>query len=71
MHIGVGAKNLGALFSGQSTITVPSFQRNYSWTKDQLDQFLEDIFLSAETESSHFWGPIDNLKPLIWPMKVV
>lgn len=51
MHIGVGAKNLGALFSGQSTVTVPSFQRNYSWTKDQLDQFLEDVFFSAETES--------------------
>ena len=62
MHIGVGAKNLGSLFSGQSTVTVPSFQRNYSWTKDQLDQFLEDIFSSAETQSSHFWGPIVFLR---------
>jgi uncharacterized protein with ParB-like and HNH nuclease domain len=62
MLINVGAKNLFELFSGNSTVSVPSFQRNYSWTKDQLDQFLEDIFTNAAQETSHFWGPVVFLR---------
>ena len=39
-------------------ISVPEFQRNYSWTKDNIDQFVDDIFSTADEEEVHFWGPI-------------
>lgn len=62
MQINVGARSLFALFSQSTQVTVPSFQRNYSWTRDQVDQFLLDIYESAETSESHFWGPIVLLR---------
>lgn len=37
---------------------VPAYQRNYSWTSEQVDIFLEDLFSSAETGTSHFFGPL-------------
>lgn len=62
MQINVGAKNLGSLFMGSTTVSVPSFQRNYSWTKDQINQFLEDVYDSASTGTGHFWGPVVFLR---------
>lgn len=64
MQIITGATNLSNLFSekGTKTVSVPSFQRNYSWTGIQVDKFLEDVYTSAKNEEPHFWGPIVVLR---------
>jgi hypothetical protein len=62
MNINLGARSLNALFLQGSAIEIPSFQRNYSWTKSQINQFLSDVYASAERGSNHFWGPIVTLK---------
>lgn len=64
MQITTGASNLQFLFSerGTQSVSVPSFQRNYSWTDAQVEQFLIDVYLSAEEELPHFWGPIVVLR---------
>jgi hypothetical protein len=62
MQINIGATNISNLFNGTTTVSVPSFQRNYSWAKDQIEQFLLDIYESAESHQPHFWGPIVLLR---------
>jgi hypothetical protein len=64
MQIKTGASNLNGLFSENNTqtVSVPSFQRNYSWKDSQVDQFLEDAYASAVENRPHFWGPIVVLR---------
>jgi uncharacterized protein with ParB-like and HNH nuclease domain len=64
MQITTGASNLLNLFSerGTTTVSVPSFQRNYSWTAQQVEQFLADVYISASENEPHFWGPIVVLR---------
>ena len=64
MQITTGAYNLLSLFSerGTATVSVPSFQRNYSWTTPQVEQFLSDVYTSAARSEPHFWGPIVVLR---------
>ena len=61
MQIHVGASNFFSLFN-DSNVGVPSFQRNYSWTRDQIEQFALDVFNTAKTGEAHFWGPIVVLR---------
>lgn len=58
MKIAVGAEDLFELLGPGAKISIPSFQRNYAWGKDSLDQFIEDIFYSVEHNEQHFFGPI-------------
>jgi hypothetical protein len=58
VNINQGPLNLFDLFQRYGKVSVPEFQRNYSWTKIQVDQFLDDIFESANSSEPHFWGPI-------------
>ena len=62
MEIAVGEKTLSKLLADQSRITIPSFQRNYSWEKENVEQFVDDIFNCADSESAHFWGPVVFLR---------
>lgn len=62
MLITVGANNLQNLLTPTSTARIPIFQRSYSWTKTEITQFLSDIFDSAESRESHFWGPVVVLR---------
>jgi hypothetical protein len=62
MEIAVGEKTLSKLLADQSCITIPSFQRNYSWEKENVEQFVDDIFNCANGESAHFWGPVVFLR---------
>lgn len=64
MQITTGATNLYGLFyeKGTASVSVPSFQRNYSWTDAQVEQFLADVYASAEDNEPHFWGPIVVLR---------
>lgn len=63
MKITIGAENLYQFFSPEAKIYIPSFQRNYAWGTENLDQFLEDIFDSVRNKSQHFFGPIVVLNP--------
>ena len=58
MRITVGAENLTKLFSGEKRLEVPSFQRNYSWRSQEIDQFIDDLKAAAKTRSPHFFGPV-------------
>jgi hypothetical protein len=60
MQINLGPNTLGNLFLIQErTISVPTFQRNYSWEAEQIDTFLTDLVDSATSEEKkHFFGPL-------------
>lgn len=58
MHISPGPENLNELFDGDVEVVVPSFQRNFVWKRENVTQFLDDLFLAAETGQPHFFGPI-------------
>jgi uncharacterized protein with ParB-like and HNH nuclease domain len=58
MQITVGANSLESLLAPTSKVSVPAFQRNFSWTKIEVSQFLSDIYSSAATSDGHFWGPV-------------
>lgn len=62
MEITVGPDSVAKLLADQSFVTVPSFQRNYSWEKANVEQFVEDIFNCADNEITHFWGPLVFLR---------
>jgi uncharacterized protein with ParB-like and HNH nuclease domain len=51
---------LGEFFKSSdiAKINIPIFQRPYSWTKDQVLQFLSDLDISVKNGSSHFLGLI-------------
>ena len=62
MKISVGPESLAELLNGSTLLDVPSFQRNYSWRRDEIDQFLTDLVSSAKTGEPHFFGPIVFLR---------
>lgn len=39
-------------------VAIPSFQRNFVWKKENITQFLDDLFIAADTGQPHFFGPI-------------
>ena len=45
-----------------NSISVPVYQRSYSWGKKEVEQFIEDVFSSAAEHKNHFWGPIVYLQ---------
>ena len=57
MKIDVGPNTVSKLFSDDMVLTVPSFQRNYTWETSNTEQFLNDVFASAKSGESHFYGP--------------
>ncbi len=54
--LNASASSAGGLISG-SIFEVPPYQREYSWTKDQVGDFFQDIHRSLE-EDSYFLGLI-------------
>ena len=36
-------KAIEGLLSGDKTFTVPKYQRNFSWTKDEVQELWEDV----------------------------
>lgn len=48
---------IGGLFAGDTTYTVPIYQRNYAWGAAQIEQLISDIQDALERrESSYFLG---------------
>ncbi len=59
MEIKTDPVNLETLFSGYATkYMVPDYQRDYSWTSDQVDELWTDIITSLKTDSEYFMGAI-------------
>ncbi len=51
--------SFGELLTGNNSYTVPSFQRDYSWTEAQVDQLWDDITETLdEKRSEHFIGAV-------------
>lgn len=56
-------KLLNILSNNNVTFFIPPYQRNYEWTKDQCEVFLEDVIKTYEANfnnirSEHFFGTI-------------
>lgn len=62
MKIKVGPETIKDLFAGNNTVEVPSFQRNYVWLKENVEQLLDDAITAGEAGDTHFFGPIVLLK---------
>ncbi|BDU68719.1 hypothetical protein GETHOR_08200 [Geothrix oryzae] len=59
MDLQTNKSNLEAIFNGiNKRISVPKYQRSYSWTLDQIDELWNDIFRSYENNVEYFLGPI-------------
>jgi hypothetical protein len=59
---------LGRLLSDPYTFQVPSFQRPFSWTREEASQLLDDVMLALQRrgdggEAWHFLGHIVLLEP--------
>ncbi|ELB2876074.1 DUF262 domain-containing protein, partial [Vibrio alginolyticus] len=56
--------SLEQVFSENTLLKVPKYQRAYSWQKDNIDQFTSDIevlfksFQSGATDENHFLGGV-------------
>ena len=46
---------LEKFFTGKSFV-IPTYQRDYAWTKDNIDDLLDDIAETIETKTSHYVG---------------
>lgn len=51
-----GTVSLLTLISNIQSFEVPNFQRNYSWTDDQIDSFHSDLKFARTRKSDHFLG---------------
>jgi uncharacterized protein with ParB-like and HNH nuclease domain len=50
---------IGLLLSTVSALKVPTFQRNYAWTDDEVSQFWDDLIEALDTsQSEYFLGPM-------------
>lgn len=72
MKLDANQMSLSSLISSsRHGFSVPDFQRNYSWTDSQLEQFFIDVTAVAEDRfPDHFLGPIvllnsEHRKPVI------
>lgn len=61
MDIDAGESTVQQAFSDKSTYTVPDYQRPYSWKKEQLTDFWNDLN-SVSSDSTHFLGSIVLIK---------
>ena len=51
-----GTISLLTLISNTGSFEVPNFQRNYSWTDDQIDSFHSDLKFARIRKTDHFLG---------------
>jgi uncharacterized protein with ParB-like and HNH nuclease domain len=58
MQIANGPSSLFALLGETKKISVPDFQRNYSWGSNEIDPFIQDLVTGATSDGEHFFGPI-------------
>lgn len=58
-----GKKSISGLFTCKKQFVIPRFQREYTWGKIELSEFLDDILIRIGTNdegvlqtSEYFWG---------------
>ena len=62
MNFDTERKTIKSLFSSKKQFEIPRFQREYSWEKQHLSEFWEDIIMHVKLEegvlvtSEYFWG---------------
>ena len=57
-----GTISLLTLTNNSSSFEVPNFQRNYSWSDDQIDAFHTDLKFARKKKSDHFIGSVILMK---------
>ncbi|NBZ89443.1 DUF262 domain-containing protein [Stagnihabitans tardus] len=58
-HIDTGAAYIGSILRDGKPYLVPKYQRDYSWTKDEVEQLWEDITRALkDQQSTYFIGSI-------------
>jgi uncharacterized protein with ParB-like and HNH nuclease domain len=50
--------SLSDIIGNGKTYTVPPYQRDYSWKKDQWEDLWNDIIVISETGNVHYMGSI-------------
>jgi len=50
--------NIEDLFSNKLTYEIPNYQRPYSWGKDQIEKFCDDIMLAFENDEEYLLSSI-------------
>ena len=57
-------KEIERIFSGSFLYTIPQYQRDYDWKKQQIKEFWDDIidFYDNSSEKTYFLGPIVLVK---------
>lgn len=58
------ATNVGQVMKNRYPLVVPRYQREYSWTEDQIQDFVSDIrrLMDAPADESHFFGSLVSLQ---------
>lgn len=51
----MSTKTLNTFFSGKK-LTVPNYQRDYAWTKENVDDLFDDIEEALSADGSHYLG---------------
>jgi hypothetical protein len=62
--------SIGHVFSAQYIFRVPKYQRNYTWTDSEIDDFLDDLFKCYDARHNngtihHFFGGIVSVEKTI------
>jgi len=59
MKIETSETNLESFFSGLSTsYRVPNYQRDYSWTEEEIEQLWADLIVAFESRTTYFVGTL-------------
>jgi hypothetical protein len=51
-------KTLDEVLDRRTRYKIPMYQRDFSWGESEIEVFLDDLFLIAESEEEHFFGTI-------------
>ncbi len=54
------SRNLDELFDRTTTFRIPTYQRDFSWGTEEVEEFLEDVFALGNSDdgSEHFFGTL-------------
>lgn len=51
-------RTIEQLFTGDTRLSVPPYQRNFAWGKDEVEELWEDILSAVDRKSDYFLGTI-------------
>ena len=75
MNIGIFSpelKSIEQLFAGNIRFSVPTYQRSFSWTKDETEELWEDLFGAMQRQGEYFLGTVVlHRKPSPEPQEII